>query len=269
MFVAGYGHYLRTAASLQWDEAAVDLSDDAAAWPQLAPVLRERLWRLVAGFVVAEAAVADEIVPFAPAADDADVAACFETQAIDEERHARFFDRVAGEVLGVAGLDARERRRALRPNLDGAFLALFEERLPVLARALAGVAPAPSLAEAVALYHLVLEGVLFTAGQHALLGLLVRAEPPLPGLARGVELVLADERWHIGFGARLLEELAAEPSVAERLLSEGRAALAVWGDAIDAEVAERAIALHGRRLRAAGIGAAPLGPSGAATAAAR
>ncbi len=162
-------------------------------------------------------------------------------------------------------MDARERRRALRPNLDGAFLALFEERLPVLARVLAGEAPAPSLAEAVALYHLVLEGVVFTAGQHALLGLLVRAEPPLPGLARGVELMLADERWHIGFGARLLEELAAEPSVAERLLCEGRAALAVCGDAIDAEVAERAIALHGRRLRAAAIGAAPLGPSGAAT----
>ena len=51
--------------------------------------------------------------------------------------------------------------------------------------------------EAVGVYHMVLEGVVFTAGQLALLELV---DDRLPGLREGTELVLRDERWHVGFG---------------------------------------------------------------------
>lgn len=253
MFVAGYGHFLRAAASLQWDEAAVDLSGDARSWPELDPALRERLELLVAGFCVGEAAVAADIVPFELAADDADVAACFGAQAVDEARHARFFDRFAREVMGVRGAMPADRREALLPRVDARFADLFEVRLPAVARELATGAPNGSLADAVALYHLLLEGVVFTAGQLGLLGLLERADPPLPGLGHGVELVLADERWHIGFGTRLLEEIGVGPAVVEGLLAEAEIALRAWGDAVDDEVGERVLTLHGRRLRAAGL----------------
>ena len=253
MFVAGYGHFLRTAASLQWDEAAVDLSADARAWPELAPSMRDRLERLLAGFCVAEAAVAEEIVPFAHAAEDPDVGACFGVQAVDEARHASFFDRVGREVVGVRGRSARERREALATVLEPGFVELFEVRLPATARALASDGAPGDLAGAVALYHLLLEGIVFTAGQVALGDLLEHAEPALPGLQRGVELVLGDERWHVGFGTRLLEELEAGPEIAARLVEEASAAAAVWGDAVGDEVIERVLRLHGRRLRAAGL----------------
>ena len=253
MFVAGHGHFLRTAASLQWDEAAVDLSADADAWPDLEPDLRDRLERLIAGFCVAEAAVAEEIVPFARAAEDPDIGACFGVQAVDEERHARFFDRVGRELLDLRGESAPERRAALATVLQPGFVELFEVRLPATARALGSESSPGALAGAVALYHLVLEGIVFTAGQAALGVLLERADPPLPGLRRGVDLVLADERWHIGFGTRLLEELGTEAETLERLQGEAAAAAVVWGDAVDDEVIERALLLHGRRLRAAGL----------------
>ncbi len=254
MFVAGYGHFLRTAASLQWDEAAVDLSADVLAWPELEPELRQRVARLVAGFCVAETAVAEEIEPFAVAADDPDVAACFEAQAIDEGRHARFFDRVAAEVAGAPGESAAARRDVQRGELDVGFLELFEVRLPAVARTLAAGAPSPALAQAVSLYHLLLEGVVFTAGQHALLRLLEDAEPALGGLRRGMELVLNDERWHIGFGARLLDDLGADAGpIDHRLAAEARAVPLVWGDVIDEELADAVLELHARRLRAAGL----------------
>jgi ribonucleoside-diphosphate reductase beta chain len=287
VFVEGYGHFLRTAASLRWDEEAVDLSADARAWPALDPRLRGHLLRLLAGFCVGEAAVASELGPFAGAAHDPDAAACFEVQVLDEARHARFFDRFTAEVVGVAGSGPSERLAALRPLLSAEFVALFEHRLPAVARRLAeaggpdrGKATAGAadgdvagetqadadLPSAVALYHLLLEGLVFTAGQHTLLELLASSGAPLAGLRDGVELVLRDERWHVGFGTRLLAEVGTDDGVAGRLLDEAEPVLAAWGDAVDPAVAARVLATHRRRLRAAGLGLPSFAPEGPAPA---
>lgn len=282
MFVAGYGHFLRTAASLQWDAAAVELGADVLAWPSIACEPRERLRRLVAGFCVAEAAVAREILPFAAAADDPDVAACFEAQAVDEHRHARFFDRVAVEVVGVAGATADERLRYMRGLLEPAFAELFEGRLMRVARGLAEPGerearrvstsgarpPLPSdaesrLGDAVVLYHLLLEGIVFAAGQAMMLRVLAEVEPALPGLREGVERVLADERWHVGFGARLLEDLAHVATDEAALLAEAAECVASWGAAVDPDVATATLALHARRLRAARVVAPSAASEGA------
>jgi ribonucleoside-diphosphate reductase beta chain len=194
---ASYEHFLGIAASVQWDERAISLRADARAWPQVADA---RLTELVAGFCVGEAGVAEHLTVFA----SGPAALCFEAQARDEERHARFFARYAAAV----GLD--DPRGLVSP----AFLSLFEERLPE------AVAGAPG--EAVGLYHMVLEGVVFTAGQLALLDLV---DDRLPGLREGVELVLRDERWHVGFGARCLADLDYDESA---ILAEGEAAAALW-----------------------------------------
>ena len=257
MFVPGYRHFLRSAASAQWDETAVDLSADALAWPQLDQDVATRVGRLVAGFCVAEAAVADQIVPFAPAAHQADAAACFEAQAIDEERHARFFDRVATEVMGVPGRTPAARRAALRPALEQSFVELFENRLPSASRALAAAAPGrpDRLASAVTLYHLLLEGIVFSAGQLALARLLDGPAGALTGMREGLGRVLVDERWHIGLGVRLLEEVGEGSAARDALAADTPAAVASWGDAVDQDLAERAVALHRRRLAAAGLGA--------------
>jgi ribonucleoside-diphosphate reductase beta chain len=194
---ASYEHFLDIAASVQWDERAISLRADARAWPMVADA---RLTELVAGFCVGEAGVAEHLTVFASGA----AAACFEAQARDEERHARFFARYASAVgLGDP-----------RAHVSPAFLELFEVRLPE------AVAAAPG--EAVGLYHMVLEGVVFTAGQLALLDLL---DDRLPGLRAGVELVLRDERWHVGFGARCLADLDYD---ADAILAEGERAAALW-----------------------------------------
>jgi len=55
---------------------------------------------------------------------------------------------------------------------------------------------------------MLLEGVVFDAGQEALLADL--GDGALPGVREGLERVARDERWHVGFGLRCLIE--TEPS---------------------------------------------------------
>ena len=236
MFAAGYSHFVRTARSVQWDEQSLDLTEDRAAWPGLAPERREALRALLAGFCLGEARVADELDVFALAAPDRDAATCFRLQAGDEARHARFFDRYVREVMAVD-------REALRAEVNAGFRDLFERRLAATTRRLAD--DASTLDEAVALYHLVLEGVVFTAGQLAMLELL--EDCLLPGLRRGLELVLRDERWHIGFGASVLS------TSGNGVPGEALDAVDVWGQAVPPHLREHVLRLHHRRLRAAGL----------------
>lgn len=240
MRFAPYAHFETIAARRQWDETAVDLREDAAAWPRLPPQARERIGALIAAFVLAETAVTAALDPFGARTGDRGAAACFAAQQGDEARHARFFGRVAAEVIGGA------------PGpVAPAVAELFERRLPAMADALARAEV--SLAEATALYHLLLEGVVFSAGQTALLALLDE-HPGLGGTREGLERVVADERWHIGFGARVLADAGISPAVSERLAGEGETVAAAWGDAVPSGVRAHAVALHRRRLRAAGLG---------------
>jgi ribonucleoside-diphosphate reductase beta chain len=218
--IAGYESFLRIASRVQWDEAEIDLSADAAAWRSAGDA---RVAELIAGFCVGEAGVAEHLAPFAASASPA-AARCFAAQERDEVRHARFFARAAREVVGLTS------PRAL---LSPAFLELFEVRLPA-----AAAAAADNLGAAVGLYHMVLEGVVFTAGQYALLD---RLDERLPGLRRGTELVLRDERWHVGFGTRCLIDAELDEGA---ILAEGARAAAVWAP----EHAERVVATLRRRL---------------------
>ena len=121
-------------ARLQWNPMAIDLGPDARAWPELPDERRRRLTTLLAGFCVAEDAVADHLTPFADAAREATLASqeslmawVFFLQRRDEQRHAALFDSIGAEVLGLPGADAGERRDAAREHVPAAFLELFEE----------------------------------------------------------------------------------------------------------------------------------------------
>ena len=175
--------------------------------------------RLVAGFCVGEAAVAEHLRPFAAAADDPTLAACLRAQGADEDRHARFFARVAREVVGLD--PGREASQVAGPELG----ALFGRLLPQAAAAVAG--DATRLPDGVALYHLVLEGVVFAVGQELLVEAL-EAAGTLPVTLDGARRVQADERWHVGLGVQCL----ARSGSALPLLDEPLAlAAAAWGDA--------------------------------------
>ena len=197
---------------------AIDLAADARAWAELPDERRDRLTTLLAGFCVAEDAVAEQLVPFADAAREADLASqeslmawVFFLQRRDEQRHAKLFDRIGAEVLELPGDTPAERREAARAHVPPAMLELFEERLPAIAAELA--AGRTGLSEGVSLYHMLLEGVVFDAGQRALLDELAdgAAARRLRGrgarrarraLARRFRLALPDRDPAIGGGPR-------------------------------------------------------------------
>jgi len=248
--------FSQVVARLQWNPMAIDLTADARAWAELPSERRDRLMSLLAGFCVAEDAVAVQLTPFADAARGAKLASqeslmawVFFLQRRDEQRHAKLFDRIGEEVLGLAGATPAERRAAARAHVTPAMLELFEERLPATAAALA--AGQTGLAEGVSLYHMLLEGVVFDAGQQALLDDL--ADGALPGVREGVARVERDERWHVGFGLRCLIETRPSEDVLNDLLERAAEAAAAWGDAVPASTREQSAHKVIHRLHAAGL----------------
>jgi ribonucleoside-diphosphate reductase beta chain len=249
--ITGYGHFVQLAESLQWNEKAIDFSADREAWPKLKDAENAKVLGLIAGFVVAETAVAGNLRPYRAAASDDSMEATFRAQARDEARHARFFDLVASDVAGVPGVTPTERRDVLRARVSPELVELFEERLPATAQRLAE--DHEGLTAAVGLYHMVIEGVVLLAGQHAMLDTLEGLSVGLPGLRKGMELVLRDERWHIGFGSRIVQSADIGPELAEPLLEQGVASAKAWGDLITPDAIESAVRQHKRRLKATGI----------------
>jgi ribonucleoside-diphosphate reductase beta chain len=246
-----YDTFVILAESLQWDEATIDFAPDKRAWPALDDAESTHVLGLIAGFCIAESAVSGHLGSFQAAASNDWVAACFRAQARDEHRHARFFDRVAAEVAAVPGADASARLDVLRTLVSPELVALFEERLPATALRLAE--DREGLTAAVGLYHMVLEGVVLLAGQNAMLDTLDHLSAGLPGVRRGVELVLRDERWHIGFGTRLVQGAGLDPDEVEAILALGQAAAGAWGDLVSPGAAERAARIHRNRLRGVSV----------------
>jgi ribonucleoside-diphosphate reductase beta chain len=248
--------FSRVAARKQWDAAAIDFALDARAWPELPDERRHRLMTLLAGFRVAEDAVAEQLTPFADAvrretlaSQESLVAWTFSLQRRDEERHARLFDRIAAEVLRLPGETPAERRAAAREHATPAILELFEELLPTMAAELA--AGQTGLSEGVSLYHMLLEGVVFNAGTQALLADL--GDGALPGVREGAERIERDERWHVGFGLRCLIESQPSHQLIDDLVARAGAAAAAWGDAVPAAIRERSAATCAHRLHVSGF----------------
>ncbi|HWT25657.1 MAG TPA: hypothetical protein VN213_19280 [Solirubrobacteraceae bacterium] len=248
--------FARVAGRLQWSATAIDFEPDARAWPDLPDERRNRLLTLLAGFCVAEDAVSEQLAPFGAVAKETSMASeeslmawCFFLQRRDEARHAVLFDRIAAEVLGLPGDTAEERRAAAREHAPATILELFEERLPTVAAELAD--GRSGLCEGVSLYHMVLEGTVFDAGQRALLEDL--ADDALPGVREGIARVERDERWHIGFGLRCLIESRPSTHHIDALMAAAAEAAEAWGDAVSPAIQERVASMCARRLHVAGL----------------
>ena len=105
--IAGYEHFLGLASRLQWDDAAIDLGADAAAWPRLAGAERAALLELIAGFCVGEAGVAQWLGPFAAAAEPA-AAACFRAQERDEALVEQWLKKEYPKIKALAQREKAE-----------------------------------------------------------------------------------------------------------------------------------------------------------------
>jgi len=198
-----------------WRASEIDFSVDARQWREEVSDLARRaaLWNYSL-FFWGEDAVADNLSPFIDAAPREEQKYFLATQQVDEARHAVFFKRFMHEVAGLGDGSVGGGLEAIRPQLTWGFRKTFE-LLSKHADELRRDRSRTKLAQAVTLYHVVIEATLAQPGQHFIEDYLTNRDM-LPGFRGGIRNVSLDEQRHIGFGVKLLRDLAGEdPEVPE------------------------------------------------------
>lgn len=186
------------AKQLAWDPQAIDWAQDQADWAALGERERALLLRAVALFLGGEQAVTRDLAPLLIAlrreGGTLEDELFLTSQLFDEARHVELFDAVSRHVFGqpvAAELVAGDSYRALFAELGAALDRLLADH------------SLAAQANAVASYHMIIEGVLAETGYYGIFKAL-SARDLLPGLRRGLAFVQRDEARHIAFGLHLL-----------------------------------------------------------------
>ena len=204
-----------------WRALEIDFTEDRRQWHEVMTEHERRaaLWNY-AMFFHGEDAVADDLAPFIDAAPREEQKYFLATQQVDEARHAIFFKRFMNEVVGRGDGSIAGTLKATEPELTWGFrktFALLDEitgalRTDTIARrAGAGRDDVPRRRR----------GAARPAGPALHLRLPRAAATSCPGFREGMRLVALDEQRHIGFGVKLLHDLAAaeDPACATRSLT--------------------------------------------------
>jgi hypothetical protein len=192
-----------------WRASEIDFTEDARQWREEFSAFERRAARWnYALFFWGEDAVADGLSPYIDAAPLEEQKYFLATQQVDEARHAVFFSRFMHEVVGIEGASTRDRLAAIEPQLTWGFRKVFG-RLQTMSVELRRKPTLPNLAAAITLYHVVIEATLAQPGQHFITSYLEQRDL-LPGFRAGMERVAQDEQRHIGFGVKLLSDLARQ-----------------------------------------------------------
>jgi hypothetical protein len=168
-------------------------------------------------FFYGEDAVADGLSPYIEAAPKEEQKYFLATQQVDEARHAVFFHRFFKEVIGVEGSIA-EALDFTTPQLGWGYRNVFG-RLERMVEELQTDRSLPKFAQAITLYHMVIEATMAQPGQHFIEDFFAKAGT-MPGFSAGMERVSRDEQRHIGFGVKVLSELFAESDECKEAASE-------------------------------------------------
>jgi ribonucleotide reductase beta subunit family protein with ferritin-like domain len=205
-----------------WRATEIDFSRDREQWQNEFSDLERRgaLWTY-SMFFHGEDSVTDNLSPYIDAAPREEQKYFLASQQVDEARHAVMFGRFMREVVD-AGDDLGSSLAATERKLTWGFRKVFG-RLDRMADELRRDRSRPKLAQAIMLYHLVIEASLAQPGQHFIEESLKRRDQ-LPGLVEGVHNVSRDEQRHIAFGVKLIADLVredpeCEPAI-EQLLRE-------------------------------------------------
>ena len=192
-----------------WAVSELDLAGDAAGWGELHQSFRDQLREAIVGFFLGEAAVTATLAPLAHAAPTREDQIFLCTQLADEARHTVFFQSYL-EAVEPGGGDFDAQLDGRRDAVAASQVELFDGRLRELTDA---VRREPGRREAwyeaIAIYHLVVEGVLAITGQKTIMGI-ARNLGTLPALERGLRMVARDESRHVGFGLSALRDGVAE-----------------------------------------------------------
>ena len=190
-----------------WKAYDLDFSEDRKGWEALSEIQRKSALWIYSMFFFGEDSVTDNLSPYIDAAPKEEQKYFLATQQVDEARHAVFFHRFFKEVIGAGDidrLDARLHRAAARlglpqrlrpPRPDGRGAARSDRSLP-------------KFAQAIALYHMVVEATLAQPGQHFIEDYFTKSGT-MPGFSEGMHNVSRDEQRHIGFGVKTLSECFA------------------------------------------------------------
>lgn len=189
-----------------WSAAAIDFEVDKSHWRD---TLTERqresaLWNY-AMFLVGEEAVARTLTPILDSAPGYPESVFLTTQVVDEARHHVFFDRFMREVASQ-GRDTKSTLDEADRYLTWGFRQVFGELDRVTDLLRKKPKDLPLVAQAIALYHVVIEGMLAVPGQH-FIQRYVRKLEVLPGFREGIDNVSRDESRHVAFGIKYLGDL--------------------------------------------------------------
>ena len=201
-----------------WSATAIDFTTDRQQWLETFSDLERRatLWTYSL-FFHGEDSVAANLSPFIDAAPREEQKYFLATQQVDEARHAVLFARFMKEVAGT-GEDTASSLKATWPQLTWGFRKVFE-RLDRMADELRRDRSRPKLAQAIALYHLIIEAGLAQPGQHLIEESLTRRDL-LPGFREGIRNVSRDEQRHIAFGVKMIADLTREDSDCQPAIEE-------------------------------------------------
>jgi ribonucleotide reductase beta subunit family protein with ferritin-like domain/putative sterol carrier protein len=192
-----------------WSAMEIDFTEDRKQWHETFSDIQRKaaLWNYSL-FFHGEDSVADNLSPYIDAAPKEEQKYFLATQQVDEARHAVFFKRFMHEVVDVGTGDVASALEETRPELTWGFRKTFE-KLDKVADELRRDRSRPKFAQAITMYHLVVEAALAQPGQHFIERYLTERNL-LPGFAAGMQNVSLDEQRHIGFGVKVLSELIAE-----------------------------------------------------------
>ena len=196
--------------SRHWASSALDFEQDRRDWAEFPQAGRDLLVHSLAPIFAGEERVAALFPPIVLSAESDDEEAFLSTQQVDEARHTQFFVRFWREVF-LPDADASEAAIAdARSRCNDAFTELFDRRLTAsVDRLRLDPRDIEAKVEAVAIYHLIVEGMLgLTSLSFALK--YVRANDVLPGIAEGFANVKRDEHRHVGWGTWFLREKCRE-----------------------------------------------------------
>ncbi len=191
-----------------WSAYDIDFSGDKAGWDGLTDIQRRSAMWIYSMFFYGEDRVADTLSPYVTAAPTEEQSYFLATQQVDEVRHSVFFHRFFKEVIGVGGDSIQQTLASTLPQLNWGYRGIFD-RLDLMAEELRKDRSLPKYAQAITLYHLIVEGSLAQPGQHFIEDFFA-SEETMPGFSSGIANVSRDEQRHIGFGVKVLSELLRE-----------------------------------------------------------
>jgi putative sterol carrier protein len=202
-----YGDLYQRWEQSNWQATAIDFSADREGWEALTDIQRRSALWIYSMFFYGEDSVTDNLSPYIDAAPREEQKYFLATQQVDEARHSVFFARFFRDVIGVEG-DYSAGLAYTLPQLNWGYRETFD-RLDRMADELRKDRSLPKFAQAIALYHMVVEATLAQPGQHFIEDFFTK-EGTMPGFSEGMKNVSRDEQRHIGFGVKTLSECFAE-----------------------------------------------------------